>query len=326
MNKKKILVTGCAGFIGSYLVGKLIETNKYIVYGIDNLNNYYDYKLKKERLNKLLKKKSFFFYKFDISNSKKIIKNFKKNKYDFVFHLAAQAGVRFSIKKPDTYLSSNIIGFYNILEASKITNVKLIYFASSSSVYGDKKKFPVSEKFNSDTPKSFYAATKKCNEIMAYSYSHLYNMKIIGLRFFTVYGPLGRPDMTPFSFLNKYYEGKYINIYNKGNHQRDFTYIDDVINFLLKLFEKNKKNVKSNFEIFNIGRGKPQRLLKYIKIIEKIAKIKFKKKFIGPQAGDVKKTYSNLKKIFKITNYKPKIDLEDGLKNFIGWYKKYYKI
>ena len=289
MNKKKILVTGCAGFIGSNLVDKLTNSKNNIVYGIDNLNNYYDHKLKKKRLKKLSKKKNFTLFKIDISSKKNILKNFSIIKYDYVFHLAAQAGVRYSINNPDTYLKSNLIGFYNILESAKKINVKLFYFASSSSVYGDKKKFPISEKFNTDTPKSFYAATKKCNEIIAHSYSHLYKMKIIGLRFFTVYGPLGRPDMTPFSFLNKHYQGKHIDIFNKGNHERDFTYIDDVINFILILFEKNQKNMNSNYEIYNIGKGSPQKLLKYIGQIEKTSKINFKRNYIGPQSGDVKK-------------------------------------
>jgi UDP-glucuronate 4-epimerase len=323
--KEKILVTGCAGFIGSSLVKKLLSYDKFKVYGLDNINNYYDLRLKKDRLKKLTSNSNFKFYKIDILNKKKIIENFKMNNYKHVFHLAAQAGVRFSIEKPEEYLNSNIIGFYNILEAAKKTKLSNLYFASSSSVYGDKKKFPLSENFSTDFPKSFYAATKKCNEVMAYSYSNLYNIKMFGLRFFTVYGPYGRPDMTPFSFLTKHFNKKNIEIYNQGKHERDFTYIDDAINLIFKIFQKTKKNsFKSNFEIFNVAGGKPNKLMNYIKVIEKKLDVKIRKKFIKKQAGDVIKTFANTKKTYLLTGYKSKFSIKSGISNFVDWYKKYY--
>lgn len=268
--KEKILITGCAGFIGSSLANKLLINKNFSIYGLDNINSYYDLKLKKNRLKELVKNKNFKFFKIDISNKKSILKNFKRYKYNHVFHLAAQAGVRYSIENPEQYLNSNLIGFYNILEAIKINKVRNFYFASSSSVYGDKKKFPLSENFSTDFPKSFYAATKKCNEVMAYSYSSLYKIKTIGFRFFTVYGPKGRPDMTPFSFLNKYFKNQNIKVFNQGKHERDFTYIDDTINLILQIFKKTKsKNFKSKFEIYNLAGGKPNKLMYYINLIEK---------------------------------------------------------
>ena len=323
--KEKILITGCSGFIGSSLVKKLIKNKSFVIHGLDNINKYYDLKLKKDRLKELVKYKNFKFFKIDVSNKDILLKNFKTYKYTHVFHLAAQAGVRYSLENPEQYLNSNLIGFFNILEAIKINKVKNFYFASSSSVYGDSKKFPLSENFSTDFPKSFYAATKKCNEIMAYSYSNLYNIKTIGLRFFTVYGPQGRPDMTPFSFLSKHFRNKSIQIFNQGKHERDFTYIDDTINLILKIFNKTKsRNFKSKFEIYNLAGGKPNKLMHYIDIIERKLEKKIKKKFIKKQPGDVIKTYADVKKSYKLTNYKAQTSIEKGISNFVDWYKKYY--
>ncbi len=322
--KKKILITGCAGFIGNKLLRELIKSKKYNLHGIDNINNYYKTSLKKNRL-ALINDKSFTFYNIDICNKKKLLSNFKKNKYDYIFHLAAQAGVRYSIINPQKYFDSNIKGFFNILEACKIINPKILFFASSSSVYGDLKKMPLKEKDNTDKPKSFYAATKKCNEIMSYSYHHIYKLKIVGLRFFTVYGPFGRPDMTPFSFLDNFFKKRMIKVFNRGNHQRDFTYIDDSVKSVIHLFNYYEKQKKKHlFEIYNIARGKPEKLSTYINEIEKKMSLKLKKKYVKRQLGDVIRTYASTKKINKIIKYRPQINLKMGINHFIEWYKSYH--
>ena len=324
---KKILVTGCAGFIGNKLLIELVKLKKYKLYGIDNINNYYSPSLKKKRLN-LINRKELKFYKLDITNKKKLLKNFKQNKYDYIFHLAAQAGVRYSIENPQKYFDSNIKGFFNILEACRFYKIKILFFASSSSVYGDQKKIPLRENFNTDKPRSFYAATKKCNEVMAYSYSTIYKLNTVSLRFFTVYGPFGRPDMTPFSFLNQFYKRETIKIFNYGNHQRDFTFIEDTINFIILLFKKyeKKKKLSSHFEIFNIARGKSEKLINYIDLIENLLGKKIKKKFTKVQSGDVEKTFACTKKIKKFTKYKTRFDIKSGVSEFLKWYKSFYKI
>ena len=238
MKKKKenILITGCAGFIGFHLSNTLIKSNKYNVYGIDNLNNYYSKKLKNHRLNILKKNKNFFkFSKADISNKTKLSSIFKKHKFHIVINLAAQAGVRYSIENPETYYKSNINGFFNILNCSLEQKVSHLLFASTSSVYGNTNKFPITENFTTDKPLSFYAATKKCNEVMAYSYSNIYKMPITAMRFFTVYGPLGRPDMSLFKFTKLIKENKKIDLFNNGNHVRDFTYVDDIVDGIYSL-------------------------------------------------------------------------------------------
>ena len=325
--KKKILVTGCAGFIGYHLAKQLINTKKYKIFGIDNLNKYYDLKLKLNRLKLLKKNNNFTFFKIDISNKNQVIKNFKKQNYDFIFHLAAQAGVRYSITSPDEYFKSNLLGFYNILNSSKLIRPKTLFFASSSSVYGNQKKLPISEVNQSDSPISFYAASKKCNEVIAHSFSHIYKLKIIGLRFFTVYGPFGRPDMTPYSFLNNHFQKKKIKIFNKGKHMRDFTYIDDTITSIIKIFEYSQKNNrKKNYELINVARGKSIKLMQYIKLIEKNLGLSLKKKFISGQDGDVKNTFANINKLKKYTNYKPSTDIDIGIMNFIKWYENYHNV
>ncbi len=325
--KKKILVTGCAGFIGSRLSEELLKIKKFKIYGIDNLNDYYDIRLKKKRLSNLKKNSNFKFYKFNLDSKKLLSKNFKRNNYDYVFNLAAQAGVRYSIINPRKYFESNLSGYFNILEECRLNKVKFLFFASSSSVYGDQKKMPLKETMNTDKPKSFYAATKKSNELMSYSYSKIYKMNIVGLRFFTVYGPYGRPDMTPFSFIKNFYNDLPIKVFNHGKHKRDFTYIDDAINSVINLFLiLTKKQNKSFFEIYNIAKGKSEKLNDYIKFLEKEISSKFKKIYLDEQLGDVQNTFADIDKIKKIIKYKSQVNLKNGVSKFVTWYKKYYKV
>ncbi len=320
----KILVTGCAGFIGFHL-SKLLLSSGQNVYGIDNLNKYYDVDLKKRRLAILKKYSKFKFYKIDVFNKKKLLTNFKKEKYHYVIHLAAQAGVRYSIDNPDQYVRSNLVGFYNILEGCKNTKVKHLIFSSSSSVYGMNKSFPLKENFSSDFPVSFYAATKKSNEVMGHSYSSLYKLPITVLRLFTVYGPFGRPDMSLFQFVKKIKNKKNIYLFNKGNHHRDFTYVDHVV-FAIKDIIKKIPNKKIPFRVLNIGSSNPVSLKKYVKIIEKILGIKAKKKLLNLQKGDVIKTYASLKETKKIIkNYEPTTNINLGIKKFVEWYLDFYK-
>ena len=321
----RILITGCAGFIGFHLCNHLLcSKKKSELFGIDNLNSYYDVDLKKKRIQILKKNLNFYFKKVDILNYK-ILDNFvKKNKINIIIHLSAQAGVRYSIHSPRTYLENNIDGFFNILEISRTYKIQHLLFASSSSVYGTQKKFPVTEEMNTDKPDSFYAATKKSNEIMAYSYSKIYDLKITGLRFFTVYGPYGRPDMALFKFTENIFKNKTINLHNKGNHVRDFTYIDDVVYKISKLITKPSKK-KTPYQIFNIGNGNPEKLKKFLKIIEQITGIISKKKLIAFQLGDVHKTHASPKKIERLIGYKKNIKIEEGIKKFIKWYKDFYK-
>ncbi|MAO32547.1 MAG: hypothetical protein CL824_03480 [Crocinitomicaceae bacterium] len=324
-----ILITGCSGFIGYHLAKEILKKNKKNkVIGIDNMNSYYDVELKKARkkkLQSLKNKKNFIFIKADIQNEKIINKIFSKYKFDLVYHLAAQAGVRFSISSPKQYIDSNILGFYNLLECVRKYKTKKFFFASSSSVYGSRKNnLFFKEEFDTDKPSSFYAATKKANEIMAYSYSSLYKINIIGLRFFTAYGPFGRPDMAYYKFTKKIINNEKIQLYNRGNHLRDFTYIDDVINSII-LLEKNSNKIKSKFEIFNIGASKPTSLIKFLKIIEKKLGKKAKIQNVPLQKGDVIKTKASINKLKKITGYQPKIKIEDGLEKFIRWYTEFNK-
>tara|TARA_B100000029_G_scaffold51701_1_gene46987 strand:+ start:1748 stop:2716 length:969 start_codon:yes stop_codon:yes gene_type:complete len=318
-----ILVTGCAGFIGYHTCVKLLKKNK-IVYGIDNLNKYYDVRLKKNRIKELKKiYKNFYFNKGDIENINFLKKIFKEKKIRKIIHLAAQAGVRYSILKPRTYMQSNILGFFNILECSRIYKVNHCVFASTSSVYGNTKKFPTSENDNTDQPLSFYAATKKSNEVMAYSYSNIYKVPLTGLRFFTVYGPLGRPDMALFKFTKSIINNSKISVYNKGNHLRDFTYIDDVVESIYKLIYKPPK-LKIPFEIYNVSSNNPITLNNFISKIEKQLNKKSKVLKMSIQKGDVIKTHGNNKKITKKTKYKIKNDLDLGINKFTKWYKTYY--
>ncbi len=318
-----ILITGSAGFIGYHVTRKILNKNIKVI-GIDNINNYYDINLKKNRIKDLKKNKKFFFYKVDLSNYKKLNNIVKNEKIKIIIHLAAQAGVRYSIKNPRTYFKSNLEGFFNVLEISRHNNIKHLIYASTSSVYGDSKKFPLSEINRTDNPLSFYAATKKSNEVMAHSYSYIYKLPCTGVRFFTVYGPFGRPDMALFKFTKNILNNQPIELYNKGNHFRDFTYVDDIVEGIYSLIKKqSKKSIP--YEIFNIGNGTPKKLLDYLKHIENNLNKISKTKKLPLQVGDIVKTHSNINKLKKYTGYKPKTNIKIGISRFIEWYKDYYR-
>ncbi len=331
----KILITGSSGFIGFHL-SKLLLNKGYRVHGVDSMNSYYDVNLKKARL-KILKKYKFFdFSKAKLEDNKKIDNIFKKISPKVVIHLAAQAGVRYSVDKPRVYLKSNIDGTFNVIESSHKIKVKHLIMASSSSVYGANKKIPFKESDESKTQLSIYASTKKANESMSHSYSHIWKIPITMLRFFTVYGPWGRPDMALFKFTKGILMGKKIDIYNNGMMYRDFTYIDDVVNCINLLINKppniKQRNKFKNdslspvapFRILNIGNTKKVYLLDFIKEIEFVLKKKAIRNYLPLQKGDVKKTLSNTKLLKAITGYKPKVNYKAGVKKFIKWYKEYY--
>ena len=319
----RVLVTGSAGFIGFHLSDYLLKNNNTVI-GIDNINDYYDVNLKKSRLKILKKNKNFFFHKFDLINANKLEDLIKKFKVKYIVHLAAQAGVRYSIENPKTYFKNNLEVFFNILEASKKNNIKHLIFASTSSVYGENNNFPLKENDNTDKPISFYAATKKSNEILAHSYSYIYNLPCTALRFFTVYGPYGRPDMALFKFTKNIIENKKIQLYNNGNHSRDFTYISDIVNGICSILNKNN-NTKNLFNTFNVGNGNSRKLKDYLKTIEKKLNKKAKITNLPLQLGDIKKTHSDISLLNKYSNYLPETDIEEGINNFIDWYLEYYK-
>ena len=320
----KILITGSAGFIGFH-ISKLFLQKGHSVIGVDNLNRYYDIKLKKARNKILLNYKKYNFKKININSTQKISSIFKKNKFDLVIHLAAQAGVRYSLENPASYIQSNIVGFANIIELSRKFDVKNFIYASSSSVYGGNHKIPFAEKDPVDHPISLYAATKRSNELIAHSYSHLYSMPSTGIRFFTVYGPWGRPDMALFKFVKNGLLNKKIEIFNYGKHLRDFTYVDDIVFYIdknIKLKTNTKKNIPH--DVYNIGGGSPIKLMSFIRIIEKKLKLKFKKKFLNLQKGDIVRTSADNNKLIKKFKVKKFTKIEVGISNFIDWYKKYY--
>ena len=320
IKKEKIIVTGSAGFIGMHLC-KSFLADGYTVLGIDNLNNSYDPQLKKARLEQLLSNDNFEFHKIDISNYNKLDQIFKSFQPEKVVNLAAQAGVRYSLKNPYVYIESNIVGFLNILECCKKNKIKDLIYASSSSVYGKNKKIPFSVKDRVDQPISIYAVTKKANELMAHTYSHLYDINTTGLRFFTVYGPWGRPDMAMYIFTKKILEGRRIDVFNNGNMERDFTYIDDVIKGLRLAIDKN-----SGCEVYNIGNSKTEKLMNIIKLIEDSLGKKSIMNLTEMQPGDVKKTFSDIKHSEKKIGYKPMVTVQEGIPSFIKWYRNYYKI
>ena len=339
----EILVTGSAGFIGFSLCKKLLGKGISVV-GIDNLNPYYDVKLKEARNNELNKISSisigkYEFFEGDIADNSFITNIFKKFKIKYVVNLAAQAGVRYSIENPYAYIQSNIVGFSNIIEASKINKVKHFIYASSSSVYGGNKRMPFKEKQNVDHPISLYAATKRSNELIAHSYSHLFDLPSTGLRFFTVYGPWGRPDMALFLFTKSILLNEPINIFNNGDMVRDFTYIEDITESIFRLiykipinnadfdfFNPNPSKSWSKFKIFNIGNSEPTPLIKYIEAIEKNLGVKSKKNYLPMQPGDVKATESDNSELEEWVQFKPKTTIEDGVGKFVNWYKDFYKI
>lgn len=332
---KTILVTGAAGFIGSRLSEKLVSSDNYVV-GIDNLNDYYDPKLKEERLKDFSKLSNFEFIKGDISDKSLILDLFEKNNFDIVINLAAQAGVRYSIENPDVYIESNIIGFYNIIEACRAYPVEHLLYASSSSVYGMNKKVPFEEKDFVDTPVSLYAATKKSNELMAHTYSHLYGIPSTGLRFFTVYGPMGRPDMAYFIFADKFFNDEPIHIFNNGDFEndmyRDFTYIDDIVNGVVDLIDYPPKKTEDSaaHTVYNIGNNNPEKLMVFITSLEKALSnslgrvVEFEKIYEPIKPGDVPATYASTDKLEDVISFKPEISIQDGLQKFTDWYVEYY--
>ena len=334
----KILVTGVAGFIGYHVALKLLK-KKFSVIGIDNLNNYYDVNLKKDRIKNLKKyNKKFTFKKIDLKNFTSLNKVFKKNKIQKVVHLAAQAGVRYSLKNPRSYIENNIVFFFNIIELSKLYRIKNFVYASSSSVYGANKNLPFNETKIADHPIQLYAASKRSNELIAHAYSALYYLPTVGLRFFTAYGPWGRPDQALFIFTKNILENKKINLFNYGNHSRDFTYVDDIAEAIFKATIRiSKSNMKWNdknpepsssifpFNIYNIGANKRVDLKYYVKILEKYLNKKAKINYKPLQKGDVVHVASSIKKIKSDLKYKPKVSVEEGVKNFVDWFKEYYE-
>ena len=324
----QVLVTGVAGFIGMHVAQRLLENGCQVV-GIDNLNDYYDIELKKARLSQLnCKSYNFIFEKIDINETEKISNFFKKNKFELVIHLAAQAGVRYSIENPHIYIDTNIKGFLNILESCKNQNINNLIYASSSSVYGNNSDTDFKELDDTNEPISLYGATKKSNELMAFAYSNLYKINVIGLRFFTVYGPWGRPDMALFKFTNAILQNNPIHIYNNGKMIRDFTYINDVVEsisrIVIKIKDKSLNNINHN--IYNIGSQNPIPLMDCITVLEQVIGKLAKKKFIPAQLGDVIRTSSNSSKLYNWIDYKPQTEIKEGIKNFVNWFKDYYKI
>jgi len=333
-----ILVTGAAGFIGFHTSEYLLGRGDAVI-GIDNLNDYYDVSLKEARLSQLSNNDKFSFHKIDITNKDVIDNIFKSKSPTHVIHLAAQAGVRYSLQNPYAYIDSNITGFMNILEACRNNPVKHLVFASSSSVYGANTQMPFSVSDNVDHPLSIYAATKKSNELMAHTYSHLYNIPVSGLRFFTVYGPWGRPDMALFIFTRKIVNGEKIDIFNNGKHKRDFTYIDDIVEGVVRVSDKvvtaNKNwnsdkpdpaTSKAPYRLYNIGNNSPVDLMYFIELIEKNLGKKADKNYLPLQPGDVPETYADVDALIDYVDYSPSTTIETGVKSFIKWFKDYYEV
>ena len=342
LNNKTILITGVAGFIGSNVALRLLSDYNSKIIGLDNLNDYYDINLKEYRLSKIKKFDNFIFVRGDLQDKELLNSLFKEYKFDIVVNLAAQAGVRYSIENPDTYTESNVIGFYNILECCKSYPVEHLVYASSSSVYGGNKKVPFSIVDKVDNPVSLYAATKKSNELFAHCYSKLYNIPTTGLRFFTVYGPAGRPDMAYFGFTDKLIKGEIIKIFNYGNCKRDFTYIDDIVKGIIRVIggAPEKKNGEDGlpippYNVYNIGNSNPENLLDFVNILqEELIRAEVlprdydfesHKELVPMQPGDVPVTYADTTPLERDYGFKPNTSLRDGLRKFAEWYKEYYK-
>lgn len=332
----KVLVTGAAGFIGFYVSRQLLEQGHKVV-GLDNLNDYYAVSLKEDRLKELAPFANFRFEKADLADREVIARLFAEERFDRVVNLAAQAGVRYSLENPHAYVDSNLVGFVNILEGCRQNKVEHLVYASSSSVYGANETMPFSEQDNVDHPVSLYAATKKANELMAHTYSHLYGLPTTGLRFFTVYGPWGRPDMSPILFAKAILEGKPLKVFNYGQHRRDFTYIDDIVNGVLlslnRIPEGNPEwsgltpdpsSSRAPWKVYNIGNSQPVELLHYIEVIEKALGKTTEKELLPLQPGDVEHTYADVTALQKDTGYQPRFSIEEGVDEFIRWYKGYY--
>ncbi|MFA5577485.1 MAG: NAD-dependent epimerase [Tissierellaceae bacterium] len=334
----KIFTTGVAGFIGFHL-SKTLLNKGYTMIGIDSINDYYDTNLKEDRLSVLEQNHDFIFHKIDLKDKDSIDNIFKKYRPDYVINLAAQAGVRYSIENPYAYVDSNLIGFMNILEACRNYPVKHLLYASSSSVYGGNKIAPFSTNHNVDHPVSLYAATKKSNELMAHTYSHLYKIPTTGLRFFTVYGPWGRPDMAYYSFTKDILEERPIKVFNHGNMERDFTYIDDIVEGIVKLIDRipvpnknwdeSKDDLSTSFapyKIYNIGNNNPVKLMRFINALEKAIGKEAEKIYMDMQPGDVVRTYADVSDLERDIGFRPATSIEEGLQKFVDWYMEYYKV
>lgn len=324
-NPKLVFVTGCAGFIGFHLSLRLLKEGLTVV-GVDQMNHYYDTQLKWDRLHLLKQFPTFTFIKGSIENQDLLENLFQQYSFDVVVHLAAQAGVRYSLTNPEAYIQANIVGFGNILECSRKFHIPHLLYASSSSVYGNLKSSPFSEDDKVDEPISIYAATKKANELMAYTYSHLYQLPTTGLRFFTVYGPWGRPDMALFSFTDAILHSKSIKVYNYGKMKRDFTYIDDCVEAIIRLIGVGAPKMNAvPYKIYNIGSHHPVSLNEFIQVLERNLGVVAEKEFLPLQPGDVLETYANISELIKDTGYVPQVTLEEGVKRFVDWYKDYYR-
>ena len=332
----KVLVTGVAGFIGYHLAQRLLAED-IEVYGVDNLNDYYDVSLKKDRLAQLHPQAGFTFQLLDLADREHILQLFQEQKFDYVVNLAAQAGVRYSLENPFAYVDTNMAGFVNLLEGCRRSQVKHLVFASSSSIYGANTKIPFAVGDNVDHPISLYAASKKANELVAHVYSHLYNLPTTGLRFFTVYGPWGRPDMAYFKFVKAIASGKPINVYNFGKMKRDFTYIDDVIEGVIRVMHKPPQenpngsksgsvasNSKAPYKIYNIGNNSPVELMTFIEVIEKALGATAQKNLLPMQPGDVPCTYADVEDLIKDVGFKPTTPIDEGIERFVDWYKQYF--
>lgn len=334
----KILVTGAAGFIGAHLSKELVKKGAEVV-GLDNLNDYYDPRLKVDRMQSLAAGERFTHINMDIADRKAMEALFVENKFDAVVNLAAQAGVRYSLINPHSYVDTNLVGFVNLLEGCRHSGVKHFVYASSSSVYGANTKMPFSVHDNVDHPVSLYAASKKANELMAHTYSHLFNLPTTGLRFFTVYGPWGRPDMALFLFTKAILEGKPIDVFNHGNMERDFTYIDDIVEGVVRVvYQRAEKNVAWSgdypdpatsycpYKVYNIGNNNKEKLLRYIEVLEEVLGKKAEKNFMDMQPGDVAATFADVEDLVRDFDYKPATTLEYGITKFVDWYRNYYKV
>lgn len=334
----KALVTGAAGFIGFHLSQRLLASGNQ-VFGLDNLNDYYDVNLKKDRLAKLQDNSNFRFYKLDLADREGIAVLFAEEGFDIVVNLAAQPGVRYSLKNPYAYIDSNVVGFINVLEGCRHSGVKHLVFASSSSVYGANTKVPFSVHDKVDHPVSLYAATKKANELMAHTYSHLYGLPTTGLRFFTVYGPWGRPDMAPFLFTKAILAGEPINVFNYGQMRRDFTYIDDIVEGVLHVIDKipeqnstlsgnvsNSETSNAAYKLYNIGNNQSVELMRFIEVIENCLGMKAEKNLLPMQPGDIPVTYADVDDLTTDVGFRPNTSIEVGVKRFVSWYRSYYQV
>jgi len=332
----QILVTGAAGFIGFHLCQRLLDKNCQVI-GLDNLNDYYDVSLKKDRLARIHNHENFTFYQTDLSDAEALEKIFNSHDIHTAVNLAAQAGVRYSLTNPNAYVQSNLVGFVNLLECARKKHIQHMVFASSSSVYGANTRMPFSVHDNVDHPISLYAATKKSNELIAHAYCHIYKLPCTGLRFFTVYGPWGRPDMALFLFTNAIYSGTPIKVFNHGKMQRDFTYIDDIVEGVVRIIDKipqpddkwsgDKPDPGSSYvpyRIYNIGNNSPIELMNFIEILETFIGKKAEKNFMEMQAGDVPATYANIDDLFEAVGFQPKTDIKTGIERFVAWYQDYY--